>query len=148
MKYSILYLSTQDVVPYILHIFFYKIRYCTSQSKYSEANKNTNIIIIIRVFCRRAGPSLQIQESRSQFCSKAGLPLHTQEPIGCCFTRDKQVRQLPVAFRTHSLSLSLSLQHLNRLKRSEKIPGAPAWRSGDGFGQLGSLDFTEIHHRG
>ena len=52
---------------------------------------------IIRVFCPRAGPSLQTQEPRPQFCSKASLPPQTQEPrlqfqkgwIGavafCCF---------------------------------------------------------------
>ena len=43
-------------------------------------------IIIIRVFCPKADPSLQAQEPRLQFCPKAGLPLQTQEP------------RLPVAF--------------------------------------------------
>ena len=38
------------------------------------------IIIIIKVFCLRADPSLQTQEPRPQFYSKAGLPPQTQEP--------------------------------------------------------------------
>ena len=36
--------------------------------------------IIIRVFCPRAGPSLQTQAPRLQFCPKAGIPPKTQEP--------------------------------------------------------------------
>ena len=38
------------------------------------------IIIIIIMFCPRAGLSLQTQAPRLNFCSKAGLPLQTQEP--------------------------------------------------------------------
>ena len=38
------------------------------------------IIIIISVFCPRAGLSLQTQASRLQFCPKAGLPYQTLEP--------------------------------------------------------------------
>ena len=38
------------------------------------------IIIIIRVFCPRAGPSLQAQEPRLQFCPEEDLPPQTQEP--------------------------------------------------------------------
>ena len=45
------------------------------------------IHIIIRVFCPRAGPSLQTQEPKPEFCSKAGLPPQTRNP-GCNFTRD------------------------------------------------------------
>ena len=40
------------------------------------------INIIIRVFYPRAGPSLQTQELRPQFCSKVDLPSQTQ---GCSF---------------------------------------------------------------
>ena len=36
--------------------------------------------VIIRVFCPRAGSSLQTQEPRLQFFPKADLPLQTQEP--------------------------------------------------------------------
>ena len=45
-------------------------------------------IIIIRMFCPKAGLSLQTQEPRLQFCPKAGLPPQTQEP-GLQFTRDE-----------------------------------------------------------
>ena len=38
------------------------------------------IVIIIRVFCPRAGSSLQTQELIPQFCWKAGLPSQAQEP--------------------------------------------------------------------
>ena len=54
---------------------------------------------IIRVFCPRAGLSLQTQAPRLQLCSKAGLPPQTQEPVLQFYTRDEQVRQLPVPFR-------------------------------------------------
>ena len=37
-------------------------------------------IYIIRVFCPKAGPSLQNQTPRLQFCLKGGLALQTQEP--------------------------------------------------------------------
>ena len=37
------------------------------------------IIVIIRVFSPRAGPSLQTQEQRPQFCLKAGLSPQNQE---------------------------------------------------------------------
>ena len=47
------------------------------------------IIIIIRVFCPRAGPSLQTQKLRLQFCPKAGLPLQIFKNQSCNFTRDK-----------------------------------------------------------
>ena len=40
----------------------------------------SEITIIFRVFCPRAGLSLQIQAPRLQFCPKAGLPPQTQEP--------------------------------------------------------------------
>ena len=62
------------------------------------------IIIIIRVFCPRAGLSLDAQASRLQFCPTAGLSMEAQAPsfqfcqrqvfnrelrnLGCSFTRD------------------------------------------------------------
>ena len=44
-------------------------------------------IIIIRVFCPRAGPSLQVQEPRLQFCRRQVFH-HKLRNQGCCFTRD------------------------------------------------------------
>ena len=43
-------------------------------------DNNNIMIIIIRLFCPRAGPPLQTQEPRPQFCTKAGLPPQTKEP--------------------------------------------------------------------
>ena len=74
------------------------------------------------MFCPWAGFSLQTQSPRLQLCPKAGFPPQTRNH-GCSFTRDEQLRQLPVAFLT-----PVSLQLLNR---SEKMPGAPAWRWGE-----------------
>ena len=47
-------------------------KYCNCSMVYSS--------FIIRVFCPRAGPSLQAQKPRLQFYPKAGLLLQTQEP--------------------------------------------------------------------
>ena len=49
------------------------------------------IVIIVRVFCPRAGPSLQEQESRLQFYRRqvSHLKLRNQS---CSFTRDEYVR--------------------------------------------------------
>ena len=41
---------------------------------------HTHIIIIIRVFCPRAGLSLGTRAPRLQFYPKVGLPPQTQEP--------------------------------------------------------------------
>ena len=46
-------------------------------SLHKNAVQNQNSIIIIRVFCSRAGHSLQTQEPRLQFCSKTGFPPQT-----------------------------------------------------------------------
>ena len=72
--------------------------------------------IIIRMFCPRAGLSLQTQVPRPQFCTKAGFPLQIQEPR-LQFTNDEQLRQLPVAFRT-----PLSLKHFNKPWKIRKEP--------------------------
>ena len=50
-----------------------------------KLNSQPNEPIIIyhhyhHVFWPKAGPSLQHQAPRLQFCPKAGLPLQTQEP--------------------------------------------------------------------
>ena len=45
-------------------------------------------IIIIRVFCTRAGLSLQSQAQRLQFCPKAGFPRKLRNQ-NCSFTRDE-----------------------------------------------------------
>ena len=75
-------------------------------------------IIIVTVFCPRAGPSLQTQELRPQFCSKADLTLQTLEPrlqfywgwIGAIVSR---------CFPHPTLSLT-SGQILKNLKRSQE----------------------------
>ena len=77
---------------------------------------------IIRVFCPRAGLSLQTQAPRLQFCPKAGLPSHTQEPT-LQFYYLNMCGSFPL--------LSAPQTHFSictDLKRSENIPGAPAWR--------------------
>ena len=76
------------------------------------------VIIIIIVFCPRAGLSRLTQVPRLQFCPKAGLPLQTQEP--------------KLQFYFLLLSAPHSLFSIwTDLKRSEKIPGAPTWRWGE-----------------
>ena len=82
------------------------------------------IYIIIRVFCPRAGHSLQTQAPRLQFCPKADLLPQTQEP-GCNFTRDR-CGSFPLLSAPHSL-----FSIWTDLKRSVKFPGAPTWRWGE-----------------
>ena len=95
------------------------------------------IIIIIRVFCLRAGLSLQTQAPRLQFHPKAGLPPQTQERrlqfykgwIGA------------VAFCC-SLYSTLSLAYEQTLKDMKRSQGHVCGSKESGFGQLGPLDFT------
>ena len=84
------------------------------------------IIIIIRLFCPRAGPSLQAQEPRLHFCQRQVFHRKLRNP-GCSFTRD----WIGASFCCFPhLSLSLFIIWAD-LKRSEKIPGAPTWRWGE-----------------
>ena len=86
---------------------------------------NTVIVIIIRVFCSRAGPSLQAQEPRLQFCPKAGLPSQTQEPRLQFYQGLNRCGSFPLLSAPNSL-----FSIWTRLKRSEKIPVVPTWRWG------------------
>ena len=82
-------------------------------------------IFIIRVFCPRAGPSLQVQEPWLQFCRMQVFhrKLRTQ---GCSFTRD-WIDAVASRCSPHPLSFSICTD----LIRSEKILGAPTWRWGE-----------------
>ena len=53
------------------------------KSLYWTSVKSNDAYVIDRVFCPRAGPSLQTQEPRPQFCSKASLPPQTQAASRC-----------------------------------------------------------------
>ena len=71
------------------------------------------IIIIIRVFCPRAGPSLEVQEGGLQFCRRQVFHRKLRNQ-GCSFTRDEYVRLLSAP---HSLfiiwsDLKRSVRHL------------------------------------
>ena len=63
---------------------------------------------IIRVFCPRAGTTLQVQKPRLQF-----------------YQRLKRCGSFPLLSAPHSL-----FSIWTDFKRSEKIPGAPTWRWG------------------
>ena len=84
---------------------------------------NRDIIInIIRVFCSRAGPSLQAQEPRQQFFRRQVFR-RTLRNQGCTFTRDDSCGSFQL------LSAPYSLFGIGTdLKRSLMIPGASTWR--------------------
>ena len=77
-------------------------------------------------FCPGADPSLQTQVPRLQFCPKAGLPSQTQEPRQLFYWGLNRCGSFPLLFAPHSL-----FSIWTDLKRSQKIPGAPAWRRGE-----------------
>ena len=85
------------------------------------------IYIIIRVFCPRAGPSLQAQEPRLQFCRRQVFHRKLRNQ-GCSFTRDR----IGAVYYLSPFSICTDL------KRSEKIPGAPTWRWGEWIWLTGS----------
>ena len=101
------------------------------------------IIISIRVFCPMAGPSLQAQEHRLQFCRRQVFhrKLRNQD---CSFTMD-WIGAVTFRCFPHPTLSSASEQTLKDLKRSL---GSQREGEESEFGQLGPLDFTEIHHRG
>ena len=74
-------------------------------------------IIIIRVFCPRAGPSLQAQEPRLQFCRSKVFHRKLRNQ-GCCFTKDWIDAVASRCFPHPTLSLA-SEQTSNDLKRSQ-----------------------------
>ena len=80
------------------------------------------------MFCPRAGPSLQAQEPRLQFCRKQVFHRKIRNQ-GCSFTRDWIC---VVASRCFSHPIWTDL------KRSEKIPGAPTCRWGEWIWLTGS----------
>ena len=85
------------------------------------------IINIISVFCPRAGPSLQVQcKCRMQFCQRQIFRCKLRNQ-GCSFTRDWVGAVASCCF----LQPTLSLASEQTIKRSEKIPGAPAWKWGE-----------------
>ena len=79
-------------------------------------------LVIMRVFCPRAGPSLQAQEPRLQICRKHVFHRKLRNQ-GCSFSRDWRGA---VASRCFSHPTLFSIW--TDLKRSEKISGAPTRR--------------------
>ena len=94
------------------------------------------------VFYPRAGPSLQAQEPRLQFCRRQVFH-HKLRNQGCSFTRDWIGAIASHCFPHPTLSLA-SEQTLKDLKSQGHQCGGEE----SGFDQLGPPDFTEIHHRG
>ena len=95
---------------------------------------NIIIIIIIRVFCPRTGPSLQTQARRLQFCWKAGLSPQTQAAV---LLGMDSCGSFPLLSAPHSL-----FSIWTDLKISEKIPGAQAWRRREWIWLIGP---SELH---
>ena len=83
------------------------------------------IIIIISVFCPRAGPSLQVQEPRLQFCPRQVIHCKLRNQ-GCSFTRD----WIGVVASHCFLHPTLSLASEQTLK-IWKFPGAVTWWWGE-----------------
>ena len=80
------------------------------------------IIIIIRVFCPRSGPSLQAQEPRLQFCQRQVFH-RKQEPRLQFYQGLNRCGSFPFLSAPHSL-----FSIWTKLRRSEEIPGASTWR--------------------
>ena len=76
------------------------------------------MISVSSVFCPRAGPSLQVQKPRLQFCRRQVFHRKLRSQ-GCSFTRMNRCSSFPLLSAPHSLLAS------------EKIPGAPMWRWGE-----------------
>ena len=82
------------------------------------------IIIIIRVFCPRAVPSLNAQEPRLHFCRRQVFHRKLRNQ-GCSFTKMNRCGSFPFLSKPHSL-----FSIWTDLKRSEMIPGEQTWRWG------------------
>ena len=78
------------------------------------------------MFYPRAGLSLQNQETRLQFCSKAGIPLQTQGPGLQFYQGLNTCGCFPLLSAPHSL-----FSIWTDLRSSEKITGAPTWMWGE-----------------
>ena len=88
--------------------------------------QSTILHIIIGVFCPKAGPSLQAEKPRLQFCRMQVFHRKLKNQA-CSFTRDLIGLVASRCFpHTHSL-----FSNWTELKRSEKIPGAPTRRWGE-----------------
>ena len=87
------------------------------------------IIIIIRVFCPRAGPSLQAQEPRLQFCRKQVFHRKLRNQ-GCSFTRDwiRAVASRCFPHPTHSLASEETLKDL-KIYQEHQCGGEESWFS-------------------
>ena len=72
------------------------------------------------IYIYRAGPSLQTQAPRLQFCPKAGLPLQTQEPRLQFYKG--WIGAVPSRCFLHP---ALSFESEQTLKDLKKFPGAP-----------------------
>ena len=83
------------------------------------------IIIIIRVFCPKAGPSLQAEKPRLQFCRRQVFHRKLRNK-GCSFTRNLIGAVLSRCFPHPTLSSIWT-----DFKIPEKIPGAPTRRWGE-----------------
>ena len=81
--------------------------------------------VIIRVFCPRAGTSLQAQEPRLQFCRRQVFHRKLRNQ-GCSFTKD-WIGAVASRCFLHATVFSI----WTHLKRSTKIPGTPTWRWGE-----------------
>ena len=68
-------------------ICMYRDRYIKFAGGFYVAFKNSIYVIIIIVFCPRAGSSLQAQEPRLHFCQRQVFHLKLRNQ-GCSFTRD------------------------------------------------------------
>ena len=64
------------------------LRYSTVGKNDKYCISNIIIIIIIRVFCPRADPSLKVQEPRLQFCRRQVFHRKLRNQ-GCSFTRNE-----------------------------------------------------------
>ena len=84
------------------------------------------IIIIIRVFWPRAGPSLQVQKPRLQFCRRLVFHRKLRRPRMQFYQGLNKCGSFPLLSTPHS-----PFSIWTDLKRSEKSPGAQAWRWGE-----------------
>ena len=90
----------------------------------ARAKTSTTFIIIISVFCPRAGPSLHAHEPGLQFCQRQVFQCKLRNQ-GCNFTRDWIGVVASRCFLHPPLSLT------SEQTFSEKNPGAPMWRWGE-----------------
>ena len=83
---------------------------------------------IIKVFCLKAGPSLQMQEPRLQFSRKQIFHRKTQKPRLQFYQGLNRCASFPLLDAPHSLFSTWT-----DIKRSEKIPGATTWMWWEGI---------------